>query len=353
MPNNGYTNEAFEALKTYMIERFNAKTASGGKEIIKRCHFCGDSRDPTDAHLYIGMRNGVIVYNCFKCSAKGVVDGKFLRDLGCYDPNIITLVSDQNKKNNSSNSTNSGAIRTARNILRIEKPIIYYPESSIDLINTKLQYLYDRLGVQFSIQDTIRFKIILNLKDYLDVNGITYYTRNRDLMKPLNDYFIGFLTLDNNFINMRRMIPEGNLPSYIDTRYVNYNIFGNYSNTNYYVIPNRVDPCKPLEFHVAEGVFDILSIYNNVAPFGTNGIFAAAMGKSYLALIRYFIINFGITGFDIHIYPDLDINRKDMYRIKDDLKSFGVRVFVHTNLCPGEKDYGVPRDRIIDSVIKI
>ena len=55
------TSEAFEILKQYLIDNYNAKVASGGREIIKRCHICGDSRDLSDAHMYIGMRNGIIV----------------------------------------------------------------------------------------------------------------------------------------------------------------------------------------------------------------------------------------------------------------------------------------------------
>ena len=79
MKNN--SSEAFEALKVYMKENHNAKIVSGGREILKRCHICGDSRDHTDAHMYIGFKDGVILYNCFKCNEKGIVDGKFMRDL--------------------------------------------------------------------------------------------------------------------------------------------------------------------------------------------------------------------------------------------------------------------------------
>ena len=89
--NNNSSSEAFESLKQYMVENHRAKLVSGGREILKRCHICGDSRDQSDAHMYIGMKNGSIVYNCFKCNAGGVVDGKFLRDMDCYDPNIIFL----------------------------------------------------------------------------------------------------------------------------------------------------------------------------------------------------------------------------------------------------------------------
>ena len=42
---NDRTSEAFEALKQYLIDNHNAKIVSGGREILKRCHICGDSRD--------------------------------------------------------------------------------------------------------------------------------------------------------------------------------------------------------------------------------------------------------------------------------------------------------------------
>ena len=54
-------NPAFEALKVYLIKEHNAKIASGGKEIVKKCHICGDSRDPSSRHMYIGLKDGTIV----------------------------------------------------------------------------------------------------------------------------------------------------------------------------------------------------------------------------------------------------------------------------------------------------
>ena len=50
------SSEAFEALKVYMRENHNAKIVSCGREILKRCHICGDSRDPTDAHMQIHIQ---------------------------------------------------------------------------------------------------------------------------------------------------------------------------------------------------------------------------------------------------------------------------------------------------------
>lgn len=341
--------EAFEALKVYMTSNYNAKLASGGKEILKRCHFCGDSRDPSAAHMYIGMRDNLIVYNCFKCPAKGIVDGKFLRDMGCYDPNIMVLCQEQNQKAMGSNSSKFNSLRTAR---YVGDSII--PVDLNDFSIKKLNYLSNRFGVSFNAYDASRFKIILSLKDFLNTNGITNYTRHPDMINLIDKFFIGFLSMDNRYIVFRRLIPEGKLPKYIDYRYLNYDVYGLLTEgMKYYTIPNIIDLNRPLDIHIAEGVFDIMSIYMNIAPLGTNGIFSAICGKSYLALVRYFIVNYGFSGFNLHLYPDSDIGNNQMEYIKEDIKPFNIKVFVHRNVSEGEKDYGVSRDKIIDSCIRI
>lgn len=344
------TCEAFEALKQYMQENYRAKIVSGGREILKRCHFCGDSRDPSNAHMYIGMTNdGAIVYNCFKCNAKGLVDGKFLRDLGSYDTSIMMLCQDQNKKSGSSNQSKNGTLRL-QSFSR--EPII--PLYTNDFGMKKLDYLSRRMGHPFNTADAARFKIILNLKDFLDINGITRYTRNPNVIDIMDKFFIGFLSMDNRYIILRSLVPEGKLPEYIDHRYVNYDIFGGYQDgMKYYTIPNMINPAIPVDIHIAEGAFDILSIYLHTAPLGTNGIFSAAGGKQYLALVRFFITQFGFSGFNLHLYPDSDIPNYQMQRIKEDIAPFNINVYIHRNRFQGEKDYGVSMDRIIDGCTKI
>lgn len=342
-------NEAFSALKQYLIANYNAKTASGGREVVKRCHICGDSRDPSDAHMYIGLNNGRIVYNCFKCNASGLVDGLFLRNMGCYDPNIIVLAQEQNKKSGGSESPSGNISRVP---FTFQHPFFYTTDNEIT--RKKLEYLEKRLGCMFTIGDAVRFKIVLNLKEFLNANNITKYTRHPDIMEILDKYFIGFLSMDNSFIILRRLVPEGKLPKNIDLRYVNYNIF-NLENggTKFYTVPNYIYINAPLEIHAAEGVFDILSIYNNISPFGTNGLYCAICGKSYNSLLRHLIINYGFMNFNLHLYMDADVSTKDMMRIKDDLKLYGVNIFIHRNIYNNEKDFGVPRDRIIDSISKL
>ena len=347
MFSNINSSEAFEALKEYMINNYNAKLVSGGREILKRCHICGDSRDPTNAHMYIGLRDGAIVYNCFKCNAKGLVDGKFLRDMNCYDTNIIYMCQEQNKKSSNHNSAYSGELRC------IKPRNVVIPLSNNEYAIKKLDYISRRLGYIFNASDVARFKIILNLKDFLIYNGIEKYTRDSNMIDLIDKFFIGFLSMDNKYIILRRLVPEGKLPQYIDSRYLNYNIFGTNDGMKHYIIPNQINVLHPLEIHIAEGAFDIMSIYMNVAQLGVNAIFAAVCGKTYLSLIQHFITIYGFTVFDLHLYPDSDVSNSEMIKIKNSLSVFNIRIFIHRNMYSGEKDYGVSRDRISDSCSRI
>lgn len=342
------TSEAFEALKEYMKRNFNVKIASGGKEIVKRCHFCGDSINPSDAHLYIGLKNGIIKYNCFKCNAGGTVDSKFLRDIECYDENIINLCLEQNKDIINSNSLKMGKLENFSFLKNISIPI-----SNNEFAQKKLQYISKRMGYIFNFNDAIKFKIILNLKEFLIFNNIDKWTRHPNIIDLLDKFFIGFLSMDNKYIIMRRLIDKGKLPKEIDTRYVVYSILSSNNGMKHYVIPGSINLNYPLDIHIAEGAFDILSIYLNVAPIGSNGIFAAIGGKSYMNLVEFFILNYGFCNFNLHLYPDSDIDTKDIIYIKNKLKIFKIKCFMHRNSFNDEKDYGVSKNRIIDEVVQL
>lgn len=348
-------NEAFEALKQYLINNFNAKPASGGKEVIKKCHFCGDSRDPSSRHLYIGMRkgDGAIVYNCFKCNSSGYVDGKFLRDLGCYDPSIMILCEEHNRKCRGSNSTQFNGSGSGKSFRSRPRHFFLDPAPS-EYTTKKLNYISRRFGHQISIGDLNRFKIVLNVKECLLNNGITYFTRHPDMMDLLDKFFVGFLSGDNRFIVLRRLVPEGKLPKNIDSRYVNYNIYGDDEGNKFYMIPTVVDPSRPVDIHIAEGAFDILSVYMHVAPLGTNGVFAAVCGKAYESLVRYLIVNNGFMNFNLHLYLDNDVRNDEVERLSRELSPFyNIGIYIHRNTFQGEKDFGVPMNRIINSSSKI
>ena len=338
------TINAFEALKNYLVDNFHAKIASGGREIVKRCHICGDSRDPSDAHMYIGLRpDGKIAYNCFKCNNGGLVTRQFLKDLTCYDENLITMCESQNKINENSRNTYSGRLGS----INFRKFLL--PLSTNEFAMKKLDYISNRFGMRFNPQDAARFKIVLNLKDFLNINGIDKYTRHPDMVDALDKFFIGFLSMDNRYIMMRRLVPEGKLPQFVDYRYVNYDIIGSQSQgIKYYAVPNIIDVSRPFEIHMAEGAFDILSAYFFVAPMGTNATFIAIGGKAYENAIKFLISQYGFTGFILHIYADADVDDRMFAKIKSMLAPFNVSVYIHRNRMAGEKDFGVSMDKIQD-----
>jgi hypothetical protein len=297
--------------------------------------------------MYIGMRDGVIVYNCFKCQAKGVVDANFFRDLGCYDLNIISACV-QNNKSNVTYTQKSYQKRFVKNTA----PVLTYrdaPETQ-----KKVAYLANRLGYNFSLQDLARFKIILNLYDYINANTVGTLTRYKDICDQIDQFFLGFLSMDNAYLNMRRLIPEGKLNPNVDKRYVNYNIYGFEDNSHrYYIIPTAIDGTKKVTIHVAEGPFDILGVYLNTDSEKNNSLFASIGGKSYLSLVRFFIVQYGFINFDLHIYVDNDVDNYEIQKIANLVRPFGVNLFMHRNLFPGEKDYGVRRENILDKVVKL
>ena len=349
MASSRETVEAFEALKQYLIDNFRAKPASGGREVVKRCHLCGDSRDPSDAHMYIGLRpDGKIAYNCFKCNSGGIVTRQFLKDLACYDENLIMMCETQNKSSGDSKGAYSGKV----GIINFRKLLL--PISTNEFAMKKLDYISRRLGVQFNAQDAARFKIILNLKDFLDINGITKYTRHPDMVDALDKFFIGFLSMDNRYVMMRRLVPEGKLPKFIDFRYVNYDISGsNTQGIKYYAVPNIVDITRPMEIHMAEGAFDILSAYLFVAPMGANAAFIAIGGKAYENAVKFLLTQYGFMGFILHLYADADVDDRMFVKIKNMLAPFNIPVYIHRNRMPGEKDFGVSMDKIQEQKYKL
>lgn len=326
--------ETFIRLQSFIVNECNGKIASGGKEIIKKCHICGDSKDPTSAHMYIGMKDGVILYNCFKCNSKGIVDGKFLRSIGCYDTDLLVAC---NKYTDSSNNRPTSNKMNFHRMLSIPRKID----------RNKLSYISNRLGIVLSDSDIYKYRIITQFDEFMSINNINKFTRNIKVMEILNDYFVGFLSSDMSHIIFRRIVDSGIVPAFIDQRYVNYNIYGNDNGNNFYTIANSIRNDLPISVNVAEGVFDIISVERNFPK--DNSIYAAVCGKSYMTFLSSLMMNYGISNYDLHFYIDSDMNINNIYNISSELLPFGVRSYIHINQYPGQKDFGVPNNLIRDS----
>lgn len=347
--NNNFTEKFVESI---LAADTSARLVSGNREILKRCHICMDSSNMKSAHMYIKVPiNGEIpLYNCFKCGASGIVNSRFLRDLNIYDVEVlgdlVSYTKELSKTRNFKNLDDEEVIYTLYNNYITQ----------CQLSELKLDYINKRLGLQLSYEDLLEDKIILNIYDLLNSNRVNTYTRDPYIVNQLNECFIGFLSADNAFINMRNLTP-GRVAKSIDKRYINYNIFGKLSNTQgYYIIPSNIDITRPdpIKIHIAEGPFDILSILYNVNDnIRSHSLYAAIGGKGYYNIIKYFIEFKGLLNIELHIYPDNDIENYIINNIVNYLYPFGINIFIHRNLYEGEKDFGVPKNRIKESIYRI
>lgn len=235
--------EVIRAFQEYMIVNHNAKSASGGRELTKRCHLCGDSRDVNARHMYMGINNqsNLLVYNCFKCNGSGMVNHKFFRDMGDYNASDIGAIC-TSYNNEVLNIPGNKLVKNIENFKFVNPRLYVSPHTGSQW---KLDYINDRLGTSLTFDEACKKKIIFNLYDFLNANKIENLTRYRDIADQIDKYFVGFLSLDNSYINFRRLVPEGQLNKSVDKRYINYNVFGKVDNTQrYYFLPQQINTLK-------------------------------------------------------------------------------------------------------------
>lgn len=331
----------------------NAKPASGGQFVNCRCQNCFDSLDPTSAHMYVYIpwKNEKLPwYYCHKCNASGNINHKTLIEWGIYDrdvgldlANFIHRFLEDEKIYGHYPQQSSIRHSVMNSVLKEDKKTEY-----------KRRYISSRMGIDLSLQDLSSLKIVVNLWDFLKQNNITQYTRDINIINDIDREFIGFLSIDNSSLNMRRTIEEGHVYKSIDKRYVNYNIFGD-KGQRFYTIPTSVNLMQPnrIKLHIAEGPMDILSIYLNLRQ-REEGIYTSVAGSNYLPVILYFLQVLRVPNIELHIYPDNGGKEGSPWKIKQLIANIpdpGIPVFEHRNMYQGEKDFGVPRNRITERIV--
>ena len=331
-----------------------AKTASGGKEINCRCFYCPDSRSYNKGHFYIKIpysKDEPSTYYCQKCHAKGIVTAKKLLEWDLYDANLALDITAHNK-----------GITHGAGGLKYKSDYVYRLHNSYvtqdDLSDYKLKYINKRIGTNLTYQDCLNMKIVLNLFDLLNSNHITQqqYTRHPNIIKQLDASFIGFISYDNAFLNMRNLeineVYQG-----IDKRYVNYNIFNKVDNSyRFYTIPSitNLNSPEPVRLNIAEGPFDILSVYYNLCGANNhNTVYSSIAGNGYLGLIKFFIMTKMLINMEIHIYIDNDVDRYIIDHLNQVLFPYNFPIYIHRNTYPGEKDFGVPINHIRETIERI
>ena len=308
-----------------------------------RCPYCGDSINPLHGHFSIKIDENSfdpILYRCFKCPASGILTPQVLEDLRLYISqdlsNILKAYNrklvKQNKYINTNNAPYNAVIHT-----------------NTALNNKKIEYINKRLGLNIDNESAPRYKIILDLFEFISGNKInTIPNVSYNYLRFLNSNYVGFLSTNNNSITLRRIDDTKNIDRYRKVIINNLNI----NNNSFYSIPNSIDLLytQDINIHISEGVFDILSIFHNVNEARKeNNFYFAACGFGYISIIRYLIYNGINTGINLFIYSDNDKTEKDHYKYLFKNTSFHIwldHITIVKNTYENEKDFGVVPSKI-------
>ena len=341
----------------FLTTNIPGKVVSGEKEFLCNCPLCGK---PNHFYIKLPSDESPVVYDCKKCNESGLLTRNILKALGVesIDGDIISNLNERHK------NLNGNYIRGSNKNKAIYKfPITNTYITLNENTEFKLKYINDRLGLKLSYQDILDCKIVLNLLDIYKYNNLQF-TRDKRIVKELDESFIGFLGYNNAVLNMRNL-RVGQVSKYIDKRYVNYNLLSTDTisgTSKYYIIPTVIDTLnpEPVKIHIAEGPIDVLSIFYNLYNGNKyNSIYATIEGRSYINLIKFLLADLKIINAEIHIYFDNDVSNKDISEILSKLQYLYLDIYFHWNRyivsksVDGkkiiyEKDFGVPKNKIVN-----
>lgn len=324
----------------------NSQFAAGKKELVLRCPYCGHTSSAGKKHMYIGLSpDKPFMFNCFKCEAGGLVNRTFLNLLDIRDEELIQAIDIHNKEMRLSrgNSYSSN---------RIREPQVAYDafEVNYDIYPDKVNYINGRLGTNLSVSEMMNMKIIFDFS-FFKRQIMRYLGATESDFERIQRDYVGFLSVNNTSLSMRCIRQTNSKYRYLICKLDDSDIYN-----KAFCIPSSIPYTSDrIMVHIAEGQFDIISIYNNMTNRST-GVYFAAAGNKYSAILKY-ILSKGIMYMDIHLYFDNDqageiAKRQIEYFIKNNIAFFrGSRVFAHVN--QADKDYGVSIDKIQDFCIQI
>lgn len=289
-----------------------------------RCPFCGDSQsDPKDSHMYLKCDsdpNTPIVYYCFKgnCGAHGAVNKEFLDRLGI-------------KINGIEKFTN----KTFNRVSYIKKTNVDIITGSPIMNSPQIKYIEKRLGKGFNFDDYDKFKIIWDMNSLLPF--ITDDKSKHTL--PSNTSSISFLSDDKSSM-LTRFFDNIN-----EFRWKKTKLFKS-DNKSFYTIKATLDlfTKDKIIINIAEGIFDILSVYKNFNT-GDNSVHIASLGADYESGITYAIGN-GFIGSNVTIRIFIDSNI-DVKILKNKVKHYSWlfdKMIIMKNI--KSEDFGTTIDNI-------
>ena len=314
------------------------KVTNNRKELIIRCPYCGDSSDRSHGHFYIKNQPPFPAI-CHRCGYRtSYLSTTLLKDLEIYDGELLSY-SQKLKKNIKFEANFKGR---SLNSLFSKYPIKNNQEYK-KRFKSKVDYLNKRLGVSLSFEEYVNdFKIIFDLGKLFVDNSLERYHNLNDkgmvnLLREMDTYGIGFLSVDNSHINFRNISPN------CKYRYYMFNIFNTSDEAmNTYTIPNIIDILEDSEIILTEGPFDLLGvllhIYNGKMG---NNIFSTVSGKYYKRAILY-LYRMGFIDSNINIYSDADVKKEYFKRLKGEIFQQNIDLYYNSI----DKDFGVPKEKI-------
>lgn len=340
-------------IKQQVLEKLKllpvCKPDSSAKQWTIRCPYCGDSiKHHNHGHFSIlfDMDGDMpMLFRCFRCNESGIISSDVLEDIGIH---VNPTLADDLK-------------RSYRRVLNTDyfnnKPATYkVPEfTNRDLNIEKLYYINQRLETDLSMQDAIDYRIILSISEFMTENHLKQIPDISDyIIGNLEKYYVGFLSSNRNRIVFRRIKDDPNLPRYYKMIINPFNL----SKNTFYALPGAFDLLytEPINIHIAEGTFDIISIKHNL-PHDEPGrhLYYAACGFNYNSILRWLLGKGVNTDIHLNIYSDKDKKDAEHQRYLTTMKTkiWIDSVKIHRNQYPGEKDFGVPCGKIEDGYIKL
>lgn len=212
-----------------------------------------------------------------------------------------------------------------------------------EINRNKLEYMRNRLGIQFTYHSLEALRIIFKLTDYLSINNVPWNERYKKCMYFLDLNSIGFVSGTRDTVNLRSIEKNPKI------RYIKYPLYEDgLESEQLYMIPTGADIfAEDVDLHITEGPFDILGVFFNLMQGCTdNQIYAAVGGSAYARVFKFFLRKGFNTNLNVHIYSDKDKGLPFYDKFIKQFRPWVKSIQIYYNMEPGEKDFGVPKDRI-------
>lgn len=274
----------------------------GDAEYRLRCPICGDSStNMNKARFYIRIDpddNLPMLYKCFKCQAKGIVDEEIISLLEIDDMNLKSSIVGLNKT--------SDTLSSHKILLKSDKLIMFdYKLPTEQRWDNKINYVRDRLGCDITQEDVTNMKMITSLWDFIELNDIKELSFEKSMCKLLESRYLGFLSFGSSYILFRDVSGK---PT--EMPWIKYPITKESKKSKvFYSIASDIDIFSKddITINLAEGVMDILSAYKNLGYNKPNTMNIAVGGQLYSSVLQS-LIGLGFVGSNIHlnIFSDND-----------------------------------------------